>query len=243
MSGPQFIHHMQRLSKIVPPKREIPKNINLSFYPGAKIGVAGANGPRKSSLLRIMAGIGTAVPGAAGAGEGQRRGERGWKGSEVGMCSETGWALEEVCGESGLVCKEGLCQTILVECATITPIRTILNEPTLSSVAVVFGVDTCDGEPVAGLGREDLPRPAGGTAGLTTPAPPAPRAPGAGNLHLRPLAGPALMSQPPAPSAQACRLSCAQTYYFCLAEEASDECPQAWGQCRLGCGPGVGPPA
>ena len=67
--------------------------------------------------------------------------------------------------------------------------------------------------------------------------------PGAADLNLRPLAGPALMSQPPPPNAQACRLSCAQTYYFCLAEEASDECPQAWGQCRLGCGPGVAPPA
>ncbi len=44
MSGPQFIYHMHRLSKIVPPKREILKNINLSFYPGAKIGVVGSNG-------------------------------------------------------------------------------------------------------------------------------------------------------------------------------------------------------
>ena len=42
MSGPQFIYHMHRLSKIVPPKREILKDINLSFYPGAKIGIVGA---------------------------------------------------------------------------------------------------------------------------------------------------------------------------------------------------------
>ncbi len=59
MSGPQFIYHMHRLSKIVPPKREILKNINLSFYPGAKIGVVGPNGSGKSSLLRIMAGLDT----------------------------------------------------------------------------------------------------------------------------------------------------------------------------------------
>ena len=56
---------MHRLSKIVPPKREILKNINLSFYPGAKIGVVGPNGSGKSSLLRIMAGIDTDFLGEA----------------------------------------------------------------------------------------------------------------------------------------------------------------------------------
>ncbi|MDO8900712.1 MAG: hypothetical protein Q7V15_05085 [Phenylobacterium sp.] len=61
-------------------------------------------------------------------------------------------------------------------------------------------------------------------------------------LILRPLAGPLLMSTPPPPDAPACRMSCAQTYYFCLAGDASDECAQAWGQCRLGCGPGSGGP-
>ena len=70
MSGPQFIYHMQRLAKIVPPKREILKNINLSFYPGAKIGVVGANGSGKSSLLRIMAGIDTDFLGEAWAAKG-----------------------------------------------------------------------------------------------------------------------------------------------------------------------------
>jgi len=54
---PQFIYSMQGVSKIVPPKREILKNIWLSFYPGAKIGVLGLNGSGKSSLLKIMAGI------------------------------------------------------------------------------------------------------------------------------------------------------------------------------------------
>jgi ATP-binding cassette ChvD family protein len=74
MSGPQFIYHMYRLSKIVPPKREILKNINLSFYPGAKIGVVGPNGAGKSSLLRIMAGLDTDFHGEAWAAKGTRIG-------------------------------------------------------------------------------------------------------------------------------------------------------------------------
>jgi ATPase subunit of ABC transporter with duplicated ATPase domains len=74
MSGPQFIYHMHRLSKIVPPKREILKNINLSFYPGAKIGVVGPNGSGKSSLLKIMAGLDTDIVGEAWAAKGTRIG-------------------------------------------------------------------------------------------------------------------------------------------------------------------------
>ena len=57
MAGPQFIYSMHRVGKIVPPKRHILKDISLSFYPGAKIGVLGLNGSGKSSLLRIMAGV------------------------------------------------------------------------------------------------------------------------------------------------------------------------------------------
>jgi ATP-binding cassette ChvD family protein len=53
----QFIFTMQGVGKVVPPKREILKNIWLSFYPGAKIGVLGLNGSGKSSLLKIMAGL------------------------------------------------------------------------------------------------------------------------------------------------------------------------------------------
>ncbi len=53
----QFIFTMQGVGKVVPPKKEILKNIWLSFYPGAKIGVLGLNGSGKSSLLKIMAGI------------------------------------------------------------------------------------------------------------------------------------------------------------------------------------------
>ena len=74
MSGPQFIYHMHRLSKIVPPKREILKNVNLSFYPGAKIGVVGSNGSGKSSLLRIMAGLDADFLGDAWAAKGTRIG-------------------------------------------------------------------------------------------------------------------------------------------------------------------------
>jgi ATP-binding cassette ChvD family protein len=53
----QFVYSMNRVSKIVPPKRVILKDISLSFFPGAKIGVLGLNGSGKSSLLRIMAGV------------------------------------------------------------------------------------------------------------------------------------------------------------------------------------------
>ena len=53
----QFIYTMLRVGKIVPPKRQILKNISLSFFPGAKIGVLGLNGAGKSSLLKIMAGV------------------------------------------------------------------------------------------------------------------------------------------------------------------------------------------
>ncbi|AFU99294.1 energy-dependent translational throttle protein EttA [Simiduia agarivorans] len=53
----QYVYTMNRLGKIVPPKREILKDISLSFFPGAKIGVLGLNGAGKSTLLRIMAGV------------------------------------------------------------------------------------------------------------------------------------------------------------------------------------------
>jgi len=53
----QYIFTMNRVGKVVPPKREILKDISLSFFPGAKIGVLGLNGAGKSTLLRIMAGV------------------------------------------------------------------------------------------------------------------------------------------------------------------------------------------
>ena len=61
----QFVYTMNKVSKIVPPKREILKDISLSFFPGAKIGVLGLNGSGKSSLLRIMAGLDTEIDGEA----------------------------------------------------------------------------------------------------------------------------------------------------------------------------------
>jgi len=60
-----FIYVMKDLRKVVPPKREILKGIWLSFYYGAKIGVLGANGAGKSSLLRIMAGLDDGFTGEA----------------------------------------------------------------------------------------------------------------------------------------------------------------------------------
>ncbi len=61
----QYIFTMNRVGKIVPPKRVILRDISLSFFPGAKIGVLGLNGAGKSSLLRIMAGIDTEIEGEA----------------------------------------------------------------------------------------------------------------------------------------------------------------------------------
>ena len=61
----QYIYTMNRVSKVVPPKRVILRDISLSFFPGAKIGVLGLNGAGKSSLLKIMAGIDSAFDGEA----------------------------------------------------------------------------------------------------------------------------------------------------------------------------------
>ena len=70
----QFIYHMQGLSKTYPGNRKILENVNLSFYPDAKIGVLGVNGAGKSTLLRIMAGLDTEYTGEAWAAEGARVG-------------------------------------------------------------------------------------------------------------------------------------------------------------------------
>jgi ATP-binding cassette ChvD family protein len=61
----QYVYTMKGVGKVVPPKREILKNISLSFFPGAKIGVLGLNGSGKSTLLRIMAGVDTDIHGEA----------------------------------------------------------------------------------------------------------------------------------------------------------------------------------
>ena len=61
----QYVFSMKRLNKTVPPQRQILKNINLAFFPGAKIGVLGLNGSGKSTVLRIMAGEDTNYDGEA----------------------------------------------------------------------------------------------------------------------------------------------------------------------------------
>ncbi len=61
----QYVYSMNRVGKIVPPKRQILKDISLSFFPGAKIGVLGLNGSGKSTLLKIMAGLDTDIQGEA----------------------------------------------------------------------------------------------------------------------------------------------------------------------------------
>src|SRR5574342_105738 len=55
----QYVYTLRRVGKVVPPKRQILRNISLNFFPGAKIGVLGLNGSGKSTLLRIMAGVDT----------------------------------------------------------------------------------------------------------------------------------------------------------------------------------------
>ncbi len=74
MANPQFVYHMQNLSKTYPGGKQVLKNINLSFYPGAKIGVVGLNGAGKSTLLKIMAGTTTDFTGEAWAADGIKLG-------------------------------------------------------------------------------------------------------------------------------------------------------------------------
>ncbi|HMA57442.1 MAG TPA: energy-dependent translational throttle protein EttA [Pseudolabrys sp.] len=74
MNGRQFIYHMQGLTKTYPPAKKVLDNINLSFYPDAKIGVLGVNGSGKSTLLRIMAGIDKDFTGEGWVAEGARVG-------------------------------------------------------------------------------------------------------------------------------------------------------------------------
>ncbi len=74
MASHQFIYHMSGLTKVYPGNRKVLENINLSFYPDAKIGVLGVNGSGKSTLLRIMAGIDGEFSGEAWAAQGARVG-------------------------------------------------------------------------------------------------------------------------------------------------------------------------
>jgi ATP-binding cassette ChvD family protein len=74
MNGRQFVYHMQGLTKTYPGNRKVLENINLSFYPDAKIGVLGVNGSGKSTLLKIMAGLDKEYNGEAWVAEGARVG-------------------------------------------------------------------------------------------------------------------------------------------------------------------------
>jgi ATP-binding cassette ChvD family protein len=74
VANPQYVYHMHKLSKTYPGGKQVLKDISLSFFPGAKIGVVGMNGAGKSTLLRIMAGELEEFVGEAWAAEGVRRG-------------------------------------------------------------------------------------------------------------------------------------------------------------------------
>jgi len=74
MAGPQFVYFMKDLSKTYPGGKQVLKNIYLSFYPGAKIGIVGINGAGKSTLMRIMAGMDKEFTGEAWAADGIRTG-------------------------------------------------------------------------------------------------------------------------------------------------------------------------
>ena len=74
MAGPQFVYYMKDLSKTYPGGKQVLKNIYLSFYPGAKIGIVGVNGAGKSTLMKIMAGMDKEFTGEAWAADGIRTG-------------------------------------------------------------------------------------------------------------------------------------------------------------------------
>ena len=74
MAGPQFVYVMKGLSKTYPGGKQVLKDIWLSFYPGAKIGIVGVNGAGKSTLMRVMAGMDKDFTGEAWAANGVRTG-------------------------------------------------------------------------------------------------------------------------------------------------------------------------
>ena len=74
MAGPQFVYVMKGLSKTYPGGKQVLKDIWLSFYPGAKIGIVGVNGAGKSTLMKIMAGLDKEFTGEAWAADGVTRG-------------------------------------------------------------------------------------------------------------------------------------------------------------------------
>ena len=95
----QYIYTMNRVSKVVPPKRVILRDISLSFFPGAKIGVLGLNGAGKSTLLKILGGVDKNFDGEARAQADEYRigldeGLQPCQGAHVGRvraCSDNLW--------------------------------------------------------------------------------------------------------------------------------------------------------
>ncbi len=89
MAGPQFVYVMKGLSKTYPGGKQVLKDIWLSFYPGAKIGIVGVNGAGKSTLMKIMAGNGQ--------GFHRRRLGRGWRAHGLSVPGTSGWTPPKTC--------------------------------------------------------------------------------------------------------------------------------------------------
>ncbi len=103
MNGRQFIYHMHGLSKSYPGGRKVLENVNLSFYPDAKIGVLGVNGAGKSTLLRIMAGLDKEFTGEAWAAEGARVGYLAQEPQLDADKTVRGNVMEGVAGKQALI--------------------------------------------------------------------------------------------------------------------------------------------
>ena len=94
MANPQYVYHMHKLSKTYPGGKQVLKDIWLSFYPGAKIGIVGLNGAGKSTLMKIMAGIDKDFTGEAWPARGHHRrlpGAGAAARSRPRTCSGTSW--------------------------------------------------------------------------------------------------------------------------------------------------------
>jgi ATP-binding cassette ChvD family protein len=103
MANPQYVYHMHRLSKTYPGGKQVLKDINLSFYPGAKIGVVGLNGAGKSTLLKIMAGQVEDFQGEAWPAEGIRLGYLPQEPQLDAAKDVLGNAMQGVAGKKALV--------------------------------------------------------------------------------------------------------------------------------------------
>ena len=100
----EFIYTCYKLARFYPPDRTVLENISLSFYPGAKIGVIGANGAGKSSLLRIMAGLDDGYTGEARLTPGSPSASfpRSHSSTHPRMCAATSWTASPRCSRSSI---------------------------------------------------------------------------------------------------------------------------------------------